>query len=129
MSIPAVYDLTIIQGADTQRWFALKTPAGEVMNLATTGDGYTIGVATLRDQYGGDLLIDPPLTTANGGVSLTYEADANGTYWSGYIAISAAMSEGLTDWGDGVWDLEISDGVHVYRVVKGQCFLDPSLSE
>ena len=128
MPIPAIYDLTIIQGADTQRRFALRTPAGTVMDLATTGDGYTIGTAAFRDEYSGDLLFDQ-LTTDNGGVSLTYEADANGTYWSGYIAVTAAISSGLTDWGDGVWDLEISDGLHVYRIAQGQCFLDPSVSE
>ena len=83
MPIPAIYDLTIIQGADTQRRFALRTPAGTVMDLATTG----------------------------------------------YIAVTAAISSGLTDWGDGVWDLEISDGLHVYRIAQGQCFLDPSVSE
>ncbi len=120
--------MTIIQGSTNQFWFALRNTAGATMNLATTGDGYTIGAATFRDQYGGDLVITPPLTTANGGVSLVYEADANGVYWSGYIAIPASATIGSDNWGDGVWDLEISDGVNVYRIFQGRCTLSPEVS-
>lgn len=124
--IPAKYNLTILQGSSFQRWFALKTPAGTVMNLATTGGGYTIGKATIRDRIGGNVMLQ--LTTAGGGVSLTYAADANGTFWSGYIQANAAQTAVLVPWGRGVWDLEISNGTHTYRIFEGYATLSPEVS-
>lgn len=119
--LPARYDLTIEQGATLKRWFRLVYPDGTVVNLATPG--YTTGRLTIRDEYGGTEIL--ALTTANGGVSLTYEADADGAFWSGFIYASAASTAALDDWGDGVYDLEISDGLDVIRVLQGVARLSP----
>lgn len=85
--------------------------------------GYTIGRLTVRDEYGGTAQLE--LTTANGGVSLTYQADADGAFWSGYLYASATTTTALTEWGDGVYDFEISNGVDVLRVMEGVAVLSP----
>lgn len=124
--IPARFDLTFIQGSTLQRWFALKTPAGTVLDLSAVGDGYDTGSLTVRDTYGGTELLS--LTTDNSGLDLTYQADSNGTYWSGLITASATQTANLEDFGDGVFDLEISDGLHVYRIIQGVARLSPEVS-
>lgn len=121
--IPARYDLTIEQGATLQRWFRLQYPDGSTANLATTGDGYDTGRLTVRDAYSGDEILT--LTTSNGGISLTYQADADDVYWSGYIYASASATAALENWGDGVYDFEISDGFRVYRIMQGVATLSP----
>lgn len=121
MTLPERYDLTIEQGVTLKRWFALQYPDGTIVNLATPG--YTTGRLTVRESIGGDAVME--LTTANSGVNLTYQADADGTYWSGFIYASASATASLTAWGDGVYDFEISDGVDVIRVMQGTAVLSP----
>ena len=121
--IPQRYDLTIYQGSDLIRYFALRTTTGTVLNLATVGDGYTIGRMTIRESLGGTEVL--PLTTTNGRIDLTYQADSNGTYWSGRIVVDAATTAGIEDFGDGIYDLEISDGLHVFRILEGVARVSP----
>ncbi|MDQ3223692.1 MAG: hypothetical protein M3Q75_09525 [Gemmatimonadota bacterium] len=115
MTLPENYDLTIYAGATLKRWFALRYPDGSLANLVTAG--YTVGRLTVRDIYGGTAQLT--LTTANGGVSVTQETDANGVTWSGSIYASPATTAALTDFGDGVFDLEIDNGSDVIRVFQG----------
>lgn len=121
MTLPARYDLTIHQGATLQRWFRLQYPDGTTANLATTG--FTTGKLTVRDVFGGETVLE--LTTANGGLSLTYEADADGVFWTGYIYASAAATAALEDWGDGVYTFEVTDGFNVHRIMQGFAWLSP----
>jgi len=50
--------------------------------------------------------------------------DASGN-WSGYWFASAASTAALTDWGDGVYDMEISDGSNVEKPYFGIVTLSP----
>ena len=120
---PHRHDLTIIQGATFYFPFALDLTDGTVADPPNVGDGYTIGRATIRDEYGGDALVE--LTTDNGGVVIEHATDADGVTWSGYLFMSPEATAALTDWGDAVWDLEISDGTRVYRVLSGIATLSP----
>ena len=85
--------------------------------------GYDTARLTIRDEYGGDEIV--ALTTANGGVSVVQEADADGAEWSGYVYLSAASTAALTDFGEGVFDLEIDNGSDVIRVLQGVATLSP----
>jgi len=124
MALPERYDLTINAGATLKRWFRLTYPDGAIVNLATVG--YTIGRLTVRDVYGGAVQL--ALTTANGGIDLTYQADANGVFWSGSIYTSPSATAALVDFGDGVYDLEIDNGSDVIRVLEGIATLSPEAS-
>lgn len=117
MTLPQRYTLTVLQGSTLKRWFRLTYKNGTIVNLADAGDGYTIGRLTARDIYGGTELFT--LTTDNGGIDLTYQADSEGAYWTGFIYMSADATSALEDWGDGVYDLEISDGIDVMRIIEG----------
>ena len=121
MTLPERYALTIDQGASLKRWFALKYPDGTIVDLVTAG--YTIGRLTVRPAYDDDPVLS--LTTDNGGVVLDYQADADGTYWSGYLFASATATAALTEFGEGVFDLEISNGTDVIRVMQGPATLSP----
>ena len=121
MTLPERYDLTIEQGATLKRWFRLTYPTGTIVDL--TAAGYDTARLTIRDEYGGDEIV--ALTTANGGVSVVQEADADGAEWSGYLYLSAASTAALTDWGDGAYDLEIDNGSDVIRVLQGVATLSP----
>ncbi len=124
MALPERYDLTVNAGATLKRWFRLTYPDGSIVNLATAG--YTVGRLTIRDVYGGtEQLV---LTTANGGIDLTYQADANGVFWSGAIYASAAATAAMVDFGDGIFDLEIDNGSDVIRVMQGLAVLSPEAS-
>ncbi len=124
MTLPERYDLTINQGETLKRWYAVRYPDNSLANLVTAG--YTIGRLTVRDVYGGTALLT--LTTANGGVSVTQEADANAVTWSGYIYASPAATATLTDFGDAVYDFEIDNGSDVIRVMQGICTLSTEAS-
>jgi len=124
MALPERYDLTINQGATLKRWFRLTYDTGAIVNLTTAG--YTIGRLTVRDVYGGAVQL--ALTTANGGIDLAYQADANGVYWSGNIYASPSATAALVDWGDGDYDLEIDSGSDVIRVMQGVAVLSPEAS-
>jgi len=124
MTLPARYDLTIKRGATFQRWFALRGTDGQVIDLATAGDGYTIGTLIIRPTYDGPELVK--LTTDNGGISLVHETDADGRPWSGYLSMTASAAQKLIEWGEGVYDFEISDGFHEIPVFEGRAVLAPT---
>ncbi len=124
MALPERLDLTVYAGATLKRWFRLTYPNGAIVNLATAG--YTIGRLTIRDAYGGTVQL--ALTTANGGIDLTYQADADGVFWSGAIYASAAATAALVDWGEGIFDLEIDNGSDVIRILQGVATLSPEAS-
>ncbi len=124
MALPERYDLTVNQGSSLKRWFRLIYPDGSIVNLATAG--YTVGRLTIRDVYGGtEQLV---LTTSNGGIDLTYQADANGVFWSGNIYASAAATAAMVDFGDGIYDMEIDNGSDVIRILQGVATLSPEAS-
>ncbi|MDQ3541459.1 MAG: hypothetical protein M3440_12305 [Chloroflexota bacterium] len=124
MTLPERYDLTVYAGATLKRWFRLAYPDNSIVNLATAG--YTIGRLTIRDVYGGtEQLV---LTTASGGIDLTYQADANGVFWSGAIYASAAATAALVDFGGGIYDMEIDNGSDVIRILQGVATLSPEAS-
>lgn len=124
MALPERYDLTINAGETLKRWFALRYPDGTIVDL--TAAGYTTARLTVRDMFEGDEILT--LNTDNGGISVVQEADANGTAWSGYLYASADATAALADFGDGVFTLEISDGLDVIRVLEGVATLSPEAS-
>lgn len=130
MTLPEHYDLTIEQGASLKRWWRLQYKDGTVVDLSAVGGGYTIGRLTVMDKYPADggVHLFPPLTTTNGGVVISYQADADGAYWTGAIVMSAAATAALVPWGEAVYDLEISNGSDVIRVLQGICTLSPEAS-
>ena len=121
MALPERYSLTIEQGATLKIWWALKYPDGTIADLGTAG--YTTGRLTVRPDYGEDAVLS--LTTDNGGVVISYETDADGRQWSGYLYASATATAALTEWGEGIYDLEISNGTDVIRVMQGPATLSP----
>ena len=121
MTLPERYDLVIDQGATLKRWFRLLYPDGSTVNLVTAG--YTVGTMVIRDVYGGTIMLT--MTTANGGLSVTQEADAQGTLQSGYFYASPSATAVLTDWGDGVFTFEIDNGSDVIRALEGIATLSP----
>jgi hypothetical protein len=125
MTLPNTYTLTINQGETLARWWRLEHTDGTVVDLNT--EGYTIGRLQVRDAYaseGGELLLN--LTTDNGGVVIDYQADADGTYWSGALYMHATATAALVPWGDAVFDLEIENASgEVIRVLQGVAVLDP----
>lgn len=122
MTLPERYSLTIKQGASLKRWWALKYPDGTIANLIA--EGYGIGRLTVRPDYDEDAVLE--LTTDNGGVVIDYQADADGRYWSGYFFASASTTAALTEWGDGVFDFEISNGTDDIAVFEGPATLSPT---
>lgn len=113
---PHRYNFTIWQGSTLYIPFAIESPAGVTYDLAAEGDGYTIGRLTVRDTYGGTAQIE--LTNDNGGIVIDAFTDTSGD-WSGYWFMSADATAALEDWGDGVYDFEISDGLRVEKPLYG----------
>lgn len=124
--LPNYHALTIFQGMTFKHWIALRLPDGTIVDPTTTGGGYTIGRMQVRDKAGGTLLLD--LSTDNGGVSLGLTTDADGRQWSAYLFASASATAALTEWGEGQYDFEISDGFDVIRVLQGPCTLSPEIT-
>lgn len=125
--LPNTHPLVIQQGATFKFWFALRLPDGSVANPTTSG--YTIARLQVRDKAasdGGTVLLS--LTTDNGGIALGALTDAEGRTWSGYLYASAAATAALVPWGDGVYDLELSDGSDVIRLMEGVAILSPEVS-
>jgi len=122
MALPERFDLVIDQGATLKRWFRLLYPDGSTVNLVTAG--YTVGTMVIRDVYGGTIMLS--MTTANGGLSVTQETDAQGTLQSGYFYASPSATAALTDWGDGVLELEVSNGSDDITALKGTATLSPT---
>lgn len=120
MTLPNRFDLVIRQGATLQVWFDVVFPDGSIADLPNVGDGYTIGRLQVRDKprsLGGTVLLD--LNTDNGGVVLGLMTDADGVQHSGYLYATAAATEALEPWGEGVHDFEVSDGANVHRLLEG----------
>ena len=127
MTLPNSYTLTIEQGANLKRWWALQYPDGSIVDLIS--EGYTIGRLQVRDLYaseGGELILD--LNTDNGGVVIDYQADADGTFWTGYLWASAASTAALEPFGEAVYDLEVSNGTDVIRIIQGVAVLSSEVS-
>ena len=123
---PARHDITIVAGDTFGLWFALDLPDGTVADPPNVGDGYTIGRLTVKDEYGGtDLLV---CDTDNSRLTLGLTTDADGVEWSGYATAGPGATD-ITDWGEGAYDLKISDGVHVHTVLFGTAKLQPAATE
>lgn len=114
MTLPQLYDLEIEEGATLKRWWRLRHSDGTVANLDST---YNSGSLVIKDQFGGTEIVT--LDTDNGGLVIEYQADAAGANWSGYLYMSAAATDALTDWGEGVLIMKIDDGADVIRVLQG----------
>lgn len=107
---PHWYPLDIVQGATFYKPFAIEDPDGVTYDLATEGDGYTVGRLQIRDKAasdGGVVILE--LTTDNGGVVIEAFTDGAGRDWSGYWFASAAATAALVPWGEGQYDFEIAD--------------------
>jgi hypothetical protein len=117
MALPERFELIVDQGATLKHWFAIKKPDGTIADLPNEGGGYSTGWLRVRSEYSGTLVLD--LTTDNGGVVLGLMMDAQGQLWSGYVYAPASATAVLTPWGDGVFDLDISDGSDVIRIMTG----------
>lgn len=124
---PARYDITVIQGDTFGLWFRILLPNGTVANPPAIGDGYTIGRLTIRDTYDGDELVS--LDTDNDRLTLGLTTAADGSQWSGFAMLDASSTALFTVWGDGVYDLKISDGLHVHTVLFGTARLMPAATE
>lgn len=123
---PARHDLTIYQGDTFGLWFRIRLANGTVADPPNIGDGYTFGRLTVRDTYGGtaQLVCD----TDNGLLVLGLETDASGAQWSGHATAGPEATD-IEAWGDGVYDLKISDGVHVHTVLFGTARLHLASTE
>jgi hypothetical protein len=123
---PHRHDINIWQANTFEMPFALEEPDGTVTNLATAGDGYDTGWFVVKDTLDGDVQVEA--TTANGRLSLTAYTDADGNDWSGYVRIPASVTKDMTDFGDGSYDLQVSDGLRTYTVLYGTAVLTPEVS-
>ena len=118
-SLPIRWDLTgedaITQGADWMRYHAFDytDESGNLIVWDTTG--YTARM-TIRADYGGSAILS--LTTDNG------RLEVGGTDWSLMMHLTPAATEGLADWGIGVYDCELVDEFgRVTRVLHGRAAL------
>lgn len=122
-SLPERFDITIKQGSAWKIWFACIVD-GVVQNLTTLG--YTTARLTIKDVTGGMILVD--LTTANGGVVISYETSTDGLQNSGYWYMSPAATAALTEWGEGQHDFDISNGSDVIPCLTGTATLSPEMT-
>ena len=124
MTLPEYYRMEIKQGASYREWWALEFDDGTVPDLATEGNGYTYGRLVIRPAYGETKTVD--LTTDNGGVVIERQQDAEGLWQSGYFYISASTAATLQEWGEAVYDFEISDGTDDVPVLTGVAVVSPT---
>ncbi len=116
------------QGRTLKQWFAIRNPlTGAVYNLGT--EGYTVGYLQVRDATiddGGVLLLD--LSTANGGVNLTYVADDGaGKSWSGYVYASGSTMN-VGPWSDAVHEfILLHSGGDIGVASRGPAMLVPKI--
>lgn len=111
------HDITIDQGADYLQPIAWRDENGVLINTA----GYT-GLIHVR------LAVDVAdiiyiLTTANYGVMVGIENGSNIR-----IFISGSFSAGTNRFGRGVYDLKLTGGGKVTRVLEGIFYLNPAVS-
>jgi hypothetical protein len=120
--IPARYDIVIYQGATFYLPFAIEGPDGVTLDPTTVGDDYEIGRMVIISTDGD--VIDE-LSTDSSEIVLGAFTDTDGNNWSGYILIDAATTAAYEEWGEGRYDLEIDDELHVERVLMGVARLSP----
>lgn len=102
-----IYNTTIDQGSVWSVVLVYTDSNDAPVNLA----GYTAAMQ-LRQNYNSEVA-DLTLTTANGGISIV---GATGT-----ITITAtAVQTGLLDPGFYVYDLELTSGSNISRLIQGQ---------
>jgi len=120
-TLPIRWDLTgedaIVQGADWRREMLLSYEDGTIWPTS----GYT-GRMMIRADYDSPVLLD--CTTTNGRIEVGIQGTA--PYQRNIaITLTAATTAALSDWGLGVWDLELTDSTgHVFRVYFGRAALN-----
>lgn len=113
---PARYDLIVIQGTDQIIPIRLELADGTLRDL--TGCTAEIDV---RANYGESTLLT--LSTANGRISLA-EVGTGASAYNMELFIPHAVSAALTNWGQGVWDCELTiDTGDVIRLWGGTAVL------
>lgn len=111
----AIYNATIDQGATWNLQVVYKTDAGVPINLT----GYTAALQVRQNYYDTTALIS--LTSPSGGIVIT---GATGT-----IDITmTAQQTGSLDEGFYVYDLEITSGATVTRLIQGQFTVSPEVT-
>lgn len=125
MRDPKERTLVLEQGRSLRQVFRVRVAqTGAVLDLPAAG--YTTARLQVRDQHGGDILLD--LTTANGGIVLGLYDDGTGTQWSGYLYATASAMGALVPWGEAVYDLvAIHTGGDVDTLSRGPCVLIPEV--
>ena len=102
------HHFVIEQGSTFSKVLTLKDSGGTVINLT----GYASAEMDLREHPEASSTV-ATLTTSNSRVAL------GGTAGTVTLTISASDTAGLTS-GDGVYDLEITDGSsNIYRIMEG----------
>lgn len=104
------YDIEIEQGSTFNLPLIWKA-GGALVNLT----GYTARMMVRADFADASPLLI--LTTENGRIAL---GGAAGTI---DLTIAATVTAALTDWGRGVWDLELVSGSTVKRLLNGRAVL------
>lgn len=102
-----IYNFTLDQGSDWDLNVVYKDANGDVINLT----GYTAAMQ-LRQNYNSDTA-DLTLSTSNGGITIT---GAQGKL----VLHATAGQTGALDAGFYVYDLEITSGGVVTRLIQGQ---------
>jgi hypothetical protein len=102
-----IYNFTIDQGSNWNLNVIYKDSAGAVINLT----GYTAAMQ-LRQNYNSDTA-ELTLNTSNGGIVIT------GAQGKLFLSATAVQTAAL-DAGFYVYDLEISSGGVVTRLIQGQ---------
>lgn len=121
---PALYHLYVLQGA------TLTLAFGFVETLAPKaylpfGAGWSAR-ARVKATYDGPTLLD--MTTTNGRIVLGVQGSAPDQY-NCLITVPASVTDALSDWGEGLWDLEIQDPFGtVERWVEGYAYLSRSVT-
>lgn len=128
-TLPIRWDLTgedaIVQGADWWRGRALTylDPAdGLVKTWDTTG--YTAEM-TIRAEYDSAVIA----STDTGIVVTTgLQTTSDGVEYSIGIRLPNSLASGLSDWGNGVWDCWLVDGITRTKVYYGNATLDRAVT-
>ncbi len=111
----AIYNATIDQGATFQLEVVYKDDAGTPINLT----GYTAALQVRQNYYDTTALLT--LTSPSNGIVIT---GATGTI---DITMTSAQTGGL-DEGFYVYDLEITSGETVTRLIQGQFTVSPEVT-
>ena len=111
----AIYNATIDQGATWNLEVIYKTEAGVPINLT----GYTAALQVRQNYYDTAALVT--LTSPSGGIVITPNAGKLD------ITMTATQTGGL-DEGFYVYDLEITSGANVTRLIQGQFTVSPEVT-